>query len=212
LKDTKVINMFGAPGAGKSTAASGLFSLLKMEDVDVEVVCEYAKKCVWNNRSETLNDQLYITAKQNHELQILKGKVDFIITDSPLLLGMLYKPTDTVSCFNELALSLFNSYNNLNFFINRTKPYKAKGRLQTEQQSNHISKQLKDLLDDINIPYIEIDGDRNVSVNILKHLTKELWNGNKEEEKEDFEQFRVDTFTKRNELHSGLGGSFKPEF
>lgn len=41
---TKVINLIGAPGAGKSTIASQLFSLMKWQGLDVELVSEYAKE------------------------------------------------------------------------------------------------------------------------------------------------------------------------
>ena len=38
-----VINLFGAPGAGKSTGAAYIFSLLKMYGINAELITEYAK-------------------------------------------------------------------------------------------------------------------------------------------------------------------------
>lgn len=42
-----LINFFGAPGAGKSTASAYIFSKLKMAGVNAEYVPEFAKDKVW---------------------------------------------------------------------------------------------------------------------------------------------------------------------
>ena len=44
---TRVINLLGAPGAGKSTAAAGLFYRMKKEFLSVELVTEYAKDLIY---------------------------------------------------------------------------------------------------------------------------------------------------------------------
>lgn len=49
-KMIKVINIFGAPGCGKSTTAAGLFWRMKCDDMSVELVSEYAKACVFEDR------------------------------------------------------------------------------------------------------------------------------------------------------------------
>lgn len=42
-----VINLFGAPGAGKSTLAADIFSKLKRRQVKCELITEFAKDCVY---------------------------------------------------------------------------------------------------------------------------------------------------------------------
>ena len=42
-----IINLFGAPGAGKSTGAAYVFSQLKAAGVNAELVTEFAKDKVW---------------------------------------------------------------------------------------------------------------------------------------------------------------------
>lgn len=159
--------------------------------MDVEIITEYAKKCVWSERQSTLNDQLYITAKQNHELHVLNNVVEYVITDSPIILGMLYKSDSTAEGFDQMLLNLFNSYNNINVFINRTKIYNPKGRMQSESESNEIAKTLKQLLKQNNIPFIEIDGDEECVDKIYDQLLMEANNVNVDQS-EDYDKHRID--------------------
>ena len=45
---TKIINIFGNPGSGKSTIAAYLFTALKSRNIEVELVTETAKDLVWD--------------------------------------------------------------------------------------------------------------------------------------------------------------------
>ena len=42
-----LVNLYGAPGSGKSTGAAYIFSKLKMAGVDAELVTEFAKDKLW---------------------------------------------------------------------------------------------------------------------------------------------------------------------
>ena len=44
-----VVNLFGVPSAGKSTGAAYIFSRLKMEGINAELITEFAKDKVWEN-------------------------------------------------------------------------------------------------------------------------------------------------------------------
>ena len=57
---TTVINLIGAPGSGKTTIATDLFSKMKYLGYNVELVTEYAKELVWEQRHETFKNELYI--------------------------------------------------------------------------------------------------------------------------------------------------------
>ncbi len=169
----KVINLFGPPGVGKSTTAAGLFHLMKMDGFSVELVTEYAKDLVWSERHKTFDDQLYLLAKQNHRLYVLRGKVDYIITDSPLLLSNVYK-TDTLFEFKEFVFALFNSYYNVNILINRTKPYVQMGRNETKDQSDKIGVRIENLLTSEGCFYNPIDGDEKAPKKILEIIRGNL--------------------------------------
>ena len=144
----KVINLFGGPCTGKSTAAAELYSKLSRSGKRVELVQEFAKDLVWGERHKTFEDQVYIFAKQNHKLESLRGKVDYAITDSPLLLSCIYgainsPPGFPIDEFNKLIVAVNNTYYNINFFLYRYHEYKEEGRNQTEAEADAISEKLR---------------------------------------------------------------------
>lgn len=47
-----VVNLFGVPGAWKSTGAAHVFSQLKMKGINAELITEFAKDKVWENNTE----------------------------------------------------------------------------------------------------------------------------------------------------------------
>ena len=166
----KVINFFAEPSAGKSTTASGLFFGMKHLGLNVELVNEYAKMCVWEDKKRTLDDQLYVTAKQNHQIERLRGKVDFVITDSPLLLGIIYKRSSGFPSFEPLVKEVFDSYENFNVLLRRTKPYRTEGRMQTESAARIVATQVRDLLRRLEVPFIEEAGDLDAPRRIWYHM------------------------------------------
>lgn len=154
-----VINLFGASGAGKSTGAAYIFSKLKMLGYNAELITEFAKDKVWEENTEVFKNQLYILGKQSFKQSRVRDKVEIIITDSPLMLSAFYN-TDPVlgDNFTKTVVDVFNSYDNINFFVNRVKPYNPIGRHQTEEESDALKAPMIQLLIDNNIPFIEING------------------------------------------------------
>lgn len=158
--ETLVVNLFGVPGSGKSTGAAYIFAMLKMNGINAELVTEYAKDKVWEDNAEVFRNQAYLFGKQSYRLSRLAGKVDVIVTDSPLPLSILYNEDERLNeTFNQSVMDVFNSYNNINFLLNRTKPYNPAGRRQTEEESDALSKPIIDLLSRRNIAYAGTGGD-----------------------------------------------------
>jgi hypothetical protein len=177
----KVINIFGGPGVGKSTVAAELFAEMKKKGYNVELVTEYAKDMVWEGRDNILADQLYILAKQNRRLSRLDGKVDYAITDSPLLFGIIYSKNITNS-FKKLVESIWYSYDNISFFLNRdfTRKYHPEGRVQkTLPEAVDFDNKIYSLLNDYDEYNVQVTVDDNTINTILKYM-KDV-----EEEEED---------------------------
>lgn len=164
-----IVNLFGAPGAGKSTGAAYIFSQLKMLGVNAELITEFAKDKVWENNTEVLNNQTYIFGKQHFRISRCADKVDVIVTDSPLLLSAVYNKSKLLGDeFNDLVAKIFKSYNSVNYFIERSKPYNPSGRLQTEQESDKLADEIKVMLDKYAVPYIDIAGNTKGYDNIVQ--------------------------------------------
>lgn len=151
MKKLKVINFFGGPGCGKSTTSAGVFHKMKVLGLKVELVTEYAKDMVYENRANILSDQLYVLAKQTRRVARLQGVVDYCVTDSPILLSSIYNTGS--SLIDDLSIELFGGFSNINFFIKRTKPYMKYGRGQTEQEAIEIDNKIFRALVDYRIPY-----------------------------------------------------------
>ena len=151
--ETKIVNLFGGAGIGKSTLAAGLFYLMKKAGHSCELVQEFAKELTWAERHNDLQCQLYVSGRQYHRIHSLVGKVENIIVDSPFLLGTVYTPDFYPEEFKTMLIKLWKQYNNVNFLINRNKPFNPIGRNQTEEESRKIDVEIKNILDNNQIEY-----------------------------------------------------------
>ena len=154
-----VVNLFGVPGAGKSTGAAYIFSNLKMRGINAELVTEFAKDMVWENNTEVFKNQAYIFGTQSFRISRCQDKVDVIVTDCPLFLTAFYNKSAILGKqFNDVVFNVFNSYNNVNFFIDRVKDYNPIGRLQTEKEAQALREPMLKMLKDYNVDFTTIDG------------------------------------------------------
>lgn len=87
---TIVVNLFGEPSAGKSTAAMDITAKLKRAGINAEYVSEFAKDKVYEHNDEVFLHQEYIFGKQSFKMGRVRDNVQVIVTDSPLLLNILY--------------------------------------------------------------------------------------------------------------------------
>jgi hypothetical protein len=160
---TTVINLFAGPGAGKSTLAADIFVNMKRMGISCELVREYVKDWAWEGRSITGFDQFYVLGKQIRKESMLYGKVDFVITDCPLWNSAFYEKhyedtrhlTDSVSAFTSYAEERGVRFDN--YFLVRNTPYQEAGRYQTEEQAKQIDREMKELLEELSLPYAMLD-------------------------------------------------------
>lgn len=173
----KVINLYGGPGTGKSTTATGLFHLMKLKGYKVEYVSEYAKDLVWDKSYEVMNDQLLIFANQYHRIKRLeKHGVEYVVTDSPLLLSLHYKPEDYYGAFTDLVWDIYDSLNNIDVFLTRVKPYCPIGRRQNEETAISVDARINKLLTNNGVIVQYINADEHAPANILKLIDDKLTN------------------------------------
>ena len=170
-----VINLFGAPGAGKSTGAAKVFCELKQKGVNAELIGEFAKDKTWEHNQTALSCQEYVFGKQSYRLARCRDDVDVIVTDSPIPLSIIYNHNPALDeSFEKTVMSIFNTYENINYLINRVKPYNPKGRNQTEEESDALKKPIEELMNKFNIPYTEIDGDETGFQKVVEDVLSKL--------------------------------------
>lgn len=182
MKLKRVINLFGGPGSGKSTTAAALFALMKKQGLSVELVSEYAKQMVFEDRLNVLEeDQLYVFAKQHRKIFTLRNTVDYVITDSPFVQGFSYLKDDAIyekGHFKDLILSTFNKYPNVNVLLHRGDdiPYEQMGRYQNEDEAIKIGNNIGEFLFKNGIRFIVHrtgKGEESLLLHILKGMRYE---------------------------------------
>lgn len=154
-KNTIVINAFAGPGAGKTTSCLEVAEKLKKQGFVTEYVQKYAKELVYDNNLIMLDGhyehQFAILNEQMKRINRLYGKVDFIVTDSPILLNNTYlnedKNTEVYSAYSDSVNKLYGLYNNFNYFVERdTSVFEKEGRIHNLEQSIAIDNELKNML------------------------------------------------------------------
>lgn len=173
---TLIVNLFGAPGAGKSTTRAGVFHRLKLAGVNAEECTEYAKDLTWEKRYTALKCQPYVFGKQLRNMERLIGQVDVLVTDSPLLLSIYYgrKYADYPEVFYQYVGEQFKSMGGMNYNIRRVKPYNPKGRNQTEDESRLVAHELNALLTEFKVTAEELDGDEMAAPHIARDILIKL--------------------------------------
>lgn len=170
---TTVINLYGSSGSGKSTASMGLTYLLRLKGYRVEYVSEYAKDLVFENSLNKLQHQLYVFSEQLRRMDILLNKdLDYIVTDSPLILTIFYgqKYDTLIPYLPELVLEQVKKFNNIDFFLKRAHLFDQVGRVQNEVESNLDSENLVSLLSSYNIKPTVIETCENIADELFNRL------------------------------------------
>ena len=128
MKQSIVVNLFGRSGCGKSTCAAYLFSQLKMRDYNVESVFEFPKDLIYMTSITPPFNQAFVFGNQLWKIEQYLKKADIVITDSPLPLSIIYNSTDYLNeSFSETVISVFRSFNNINFLIENSFAYSLNG-------------------------------------------------------------------------------------
>jgi hypothetical protein len=175
---TTVINMLGGSGVGKSTTAAGLYHEMKSNGYSVELVREYVKQWAWDGKKVGQYDQIYIFGKQARSEYMLYGKVDYIVTDSPILLAPVYEKYYHDDSMTETAAIKFldkakrNGVKHFNFVLDRKKNFEAKGRYETEEQAKEVDRKVLEFLNENNVDYQYLECEEKDRINKIMKVIK----------------------------------------
>ena len=177
---SKIVNLFGGPGIGKSSIANGLTYKLKKKHITCDNPYEFPKVLAWDENHSAIKDQLYVLANQHRGIVKSYGKVDYIILDSPIVLSLVYKSvykgteypaTLYGESFDKMVLDIHNQYDTLNIVLRRSDGgYNEKERYQSFDESKMLDLEIENTLIKHHIPFIYVDVNDDTLKNILKHL------------------------------------------
>ena len=160
---TRVINLLGGSGLGKSTTASLLYGEMKQRGYNVELVREYVKEWAWAGKAVGKHGQSIIYGQQLQRDTDLYGKVDFIVTDSPLLLCPVYQyfyaghDSLKLQVLNDMRSAREDGVDHVNFLLDRRKPFNPEGRFETEELAKEVDKAVKGFLDYHKMHYVLVN-------------------------------------------------------
>jgi hypothetical protein len=155
MTTTTVINLYGGSGVGKSTVAALLFAQMKIQGLHVELVREYVKLWAWSGKQVRPTDQIYLLGKQSAYESLLYGKVDYIVTDSPVMLAGAYSEwhsgeagryvTDAANSYYDVSVA-DGSVRYLDYVLHRDGAFDPRGRYETAEKAAEFDEFLKDYL------------------------------------------------------------------
>lgn len=154
-KNTLVVNAYAGPGAGKTTASLATVAELKKMGYVAEYVSEYAKELVYENPAMldgSMQNQFALLTEQLRRMDRLIGKVDIIVTDSPILLNLIYGK-DLPDEYKKMVPDLYKQYDNFNFFVKRGDAFEQNGRMQDLTESIQKDEEIRKLLDEQGLYY-----------------------------------------------------------
>lgn len=177
ISTTLIVNIYGGPGAGKSTTALQLVAELKKLGYHADYVSEVAKELVYAKDFEhldgTLKNQSKILSEQKRRLDIMLDNVDVVVTDSPLLLNTVYLKENAPE-YIESVFSQYENYNNYNVVVERdlSVEFEQEGRIHNLEESIKKDGEINTLLDSHDIDYQRFD--RNNIAGILDGIISKI--------------------------------------
>lgn len=174
-----VVNLFGAPGRGKSTVRAGLFWLMKTLGMSVEEISEYAKYLTLKNSLWQLKEeQLHVFSHQHHhQLLVERNGYRFAITDSPLHLSAFYGSEHNYPGLQTLIDQAYDRFDNRNFFLTRpqvSKAFETNGRAHDQAASEALEPKMRQYLRERDLPFHEMTIDHLTPWRLLHAVAPEV--------------------------------------
>jgi len=163
-----IVNLWGGPGSGKSTAAAGLFFEMKHVGLRVELIHEVARDLMNAQEWGRMDNQLHILSEQDRLLRnaVNSERYDYIISDSPLPMTIAYaKDVFKGDWYSQAAMELFNTYLNVNFWIKRK--YCRNGDV---LRAKRLDSALLDILETWGVPHAIVEDSNVAPIDIISAL------------------------------------------
>lgn len=176
MKRTIVINLIGAPSYGKSVTAGLIFAELKIKGYSAEYVQEYVKHLVWKGDLDTIKNQYYVSTEQYKLLKCVDGKVDYIVTDGSLVLGMYYNRTykDNICDVEKTDKKIreyLGNFNNIYILLEKGDyPFEKEGRIHSYEEALQIQEGLRELLEELNVDYLRVTSDKVNTSHMIQYI------------------------------------------
>lgn len=177
---SKLINLFGGPGIGKSSIAAGITYKLKKKHISCNNPYEFPKRLAWDNNIPAISDQLYVFANQHRGIAECYNKVDYIVIDSPILFSAIYLQYYTKGypaefygdSFHKMVIDLHRKYDSINILLDRTDEgvHNDDERFQNLEEGIAIDTLCKKVLDENGVPHHTIKVGPKTVKDILKLL------------------------------------------
>jgi hypothetical protein len=151
MMEIRRINLLSGPCGGKSLTATNVRSALGLKGYNIELVDEYIKDWTYVSRKPMHCDSYYLQACQIQKEDIrLRSGVDYIITDSPIMLQYFYATyhIDPLRDAMLKAAQEFESiYPSIYIFIEREdKFYTKTGRYEELLEAKKIDNLIKETM------------------------------------------------------------------
>lgn len=137
------VNVYGAPGSGKSTFAAWLYTELKGKGYHCDLVREHVKRWAYEGRRPASWDQLTLLSEQIRLERELLPHVDLLITDCPVPLTAAYGEVYDSPCYQQMqviAQQYDYQHASLDFQLLPAKAgsYDPRGRFQNEADARKL--------------------------------------------------------------------------
>lgn len=140
------VNFWGNPGVGKSGLAGELYGRLSKAGYLVELVKEFAKELQYRGDlvrkdertgQDIETEQMIISTEQYRRQAEYENRVQVIVTDSPVLQGVVFAPSHYRPELTTILRQLTAGWRTMDVLLNRDirSDYNSLGRVQSPEES-----------------------------------------------------------------------------
>ena len=185
--ETLHVNLWGIPGVGKTGIAGELFGKLTKEGYLVDLVKEYHKELqlsgLLSRRDERTGaivevEQIIISSEQFRRQSQFENIVQVIITDSPVMQGMIFSPAHYRDELTKIMHGLTLGWESMNILLNKDirKDYNSMGRVQSADDSMALRPEIEALIQQQRCGFMVMDVD-GATERIFDYVVSKINNG-----------------------------------